>query len=764
MNLARSMYRRSSTALRALVVLAVLIGLAVPIVGVASPAEGLPANPVSFTILHTNDFHGQLEASGSNPGAARTADVINDVRTAVGPAKVLLFDAGDEMQGSLLSNLQQGAPTIAYFNAIGYNAATFGNHEFDWGQTVLGDRMTQAAYPFLAANVVLKDGADCASSGWTSFGDDAYQIFTIGTAPDEVKVGVIGVTTIETPYITIAEATDGLCFKDPTQAILHYYDEIKAQADVMVVLSHNGRLDGGYGYGFPVLGDQSIAKNLINAGKPVDIIIGGHSHTDMTAADVVTVAGKAGTTYVAQAHYNGRKVGRFDLTVGPGGITSIAWSRLVVSTSGDKDPAIDALVTGYASNPDYQALINQPVGYTQMDLMRNYEGDAIMGDFVDDAIYGYLNEDAEPANDVDLFLNNPGGIRTDWCDVETSPGVWGWATSGCTMEGIWAHDPLLLTYGNMFTILPFGNATVVGDMTGAAIYDLLQQAAGPGNGRLQPSGIRYKVWEYKDPATPDGSGYTYGWGAYDIEVYDKAAAAWLPLDMDKVYKVGTNEFLAPAGQDLFTAFKYMTNVTYWGDMLNAVNAYVAANYTFANPYKGPDGDGTLDGRITKNGDGDYAYEPGEVVPLTILHHNDSHGNLLKGAYVGYTQLVTLINQERAHNPLRTLLLSSGDNIQGDAMMYYFKSAGLGYAADMTPLPADLRINPLIKAFNAVGYDAMTLGNHEFNFGTEIFSTLGQANFPILQANLEDTGEYGIAGIPVEPFVEKVVGPEFINVA
>ena len=126
--------------------------------------------------------------------------------------------------------------------------------------------------------------------------------------------------------------------------------------------------------------------------------------------------------------------------------------------------------------------------------------------------------------------------------------------------------------------------------------------------------------------------------------------------------------------------------------------------------------------------------------------------------------MTLINQERAHNPLRTLLLSSGDNIQGDSMMYYFKSAGLGYAADVTPLPAELRINPLIKAFNAVGYDAMTLGNHEFNFGTEIFSTLSQANFPILQANIEDTGEYGIAAIPVEPYVEKVIGPEYINVA
>ena len=114
MNLARSMYRRSSTALRALVVLAVLIGLAVPIVGAAAPGRGVAGQSGHRSRSCTpTTSTGSWSASGSNPGAARVADVINDVRTAVGAAKVLLFDAGDKMQGSLLSNLQQGAPTIA---------------------------------------------------------------------------------------------------------------------------------------------------------------------------------------------------------------------------------------------------------------------------------------------------------------------------------------------------------------------------------------------------------------------------------------------------------------------------------------------------------------------------------------------------------------------------------------------------------------------------------------------------------------------------
>src|SRR5512137_1665827 len=108
----------------------------ISVLSIVIPASALAAG--SFTILHTNDFHGQLEASGSNPGMARTAAVIAGVRTAVGAANVLLLDAGDEMQGSLLSNLRKGAPTLDVFNAMGYGAATFGNHEFDWGQSVLG--------------------------------------------------------------------------------------------------------------------------------------------------------------------------------------------------------------------------------------------------------------------------------------------------------------------------------------------------------------------------------------------------------------------------------------------------------------------------------------------------------------------------------------------------------------------------------------------------------------------------------------------------
>ena len=678
--------------------LAMVVMLLVSALALPAAAQG-PDAAISFTILHTNDFHGQLEASGSNPGMARVAKVVNDVRAAVGADSVVLVDAGDEMQGSLLSNLSKGAATIDTYKAMGYAAATFGNHEFDWGLETLYARIGQAApvYPYVTANIVPNPTlADCSTVTWPATLPDGfpqpYVVKTVGTAPNQVKVAFVGVTTQEVPSLTIASATEGLCFKDPANSILHYYDAIKAQADVIVVLSHLGYTDGGYGYGIPVYGDQSLAKKLNDAGKPANLIIGGHTHNDLSAATMV------GNTPVVQAHYNGRKVGRADFTFDPATkAVTVAWQRLVISTTGEKDPTIDALIQSYVNNPVYQALVNTPVGYAQTDLLRNYNGDSMMGDFVDDAIYGALNNDAEPANDVDLFFNNAGGIRTDWCDKEdpANPGTYIWSStaSDCT-PGVWSHDPMLLNYGHMFTILPFGNATIVGDMTGAQILEVLNQSATLARGAIQPAGLRYKFYRYTDAVNAPGtaaSPYVYAWGAYDACVVNKTTQACDPLELTKTYRVGTNEFLAPAGGDLFAGFKYMVNTSYWGDMLNAVNAWVAAHYTQANPYRGPNGDGQLDGRITR--DGTDTPDSGSIIPITILHHNDSHGNLVKGTYVAYPQLATLIKQERLHNPDRTLLLNGGDTIQGDAMSYYFKSAGLGYAADGTPLPAELQVQP-----------------------------------------------------------------------
>ena len=256
-----------------------------------------------------------------------------------------------------------------------------------------------------------------------------------------------------------------------------------------------------------------------------------------------------------------------------------------------KDPTIDVLITAYATDPAYLALVNPPVGYSAVDLPREQHGDNMMGTFIDDAIYNYLNTDAEPANDIDIFFNNAGGIRTDWCYVGGAVG-----NTGCVAG---THAPALLTYGNMFTILPFGNATVVGQDDRRA--DPGSAQLWPERGRRHPAcRLKYKYFTYTDAQTRPAA---LCLGRLRCVRVNKTTNVWEPLDLKKTYRVGTNEFLAPAGGDGYNGFKYMTNITYWGDMLNAVNAYVTANYgTPETAYMGPNGDGTLDGRIVRDGD------------------------------------------------------------------------------------------------------------------------------------------------------------------
>ncbi|MCX6033252.1 MAG: 5'-nucleotidase C-terminal domain-containing protein [Chloroflexi bacterium] len=683
----------------------------------AQGTQATPSGTAKIVILHTNDFHGNLELAGSNPGMARAAKVINDVRAAEGAANVALFDAGDEMQGTLLSNLFKGESTIDVFNTLGYQAATFGNHEFDWGKPTLTARTQQAQYPFVTANIVVNDTGNCATAGWTAptFAQP-WTTLTVGAAGNEVKLGIIGVTTLETPIITIAAATEGLCFKDAADSIAHYYAAMKAAgAEVIVVLSHLGFEDGGYGYGIATYGDKTLAAKLNTAGKPADLIIGGHSHTNLTAAT------KVGNTTIGQAYYAGRKVGRADVTVDKAtGQVTIAWQSLNVPTTGAEDPVIKARIATWASNTWYQSEISRIVGYTAVSIARDYNGDSLMGSFVNDAIYNDLNSDATAINDVDMVFNNAGGLRADIT-----------ATT----------NPFTLTHGLLYGVLPFGNATIVGDLTGAQILDLLNQSATLYKGALQVSGVRYIFYNYTD-AKPGPQ--PWAWGAYNVQVKNRINGHWEELNVSRTYRIATNEFLAPAGGDGFNGFKYIKNTSYWGDMLDSVERWVMRAYTADTPYSG-----TLDRRIARNG----TATAGPIVPINILHHNDSHGNLYLGRYVGFTQLATLIKQERAHNPTRTLLLNGGDQIQGDAMMYYYKTAPTGFGADGTALPAALQTHPMMAVMNALKYDAWTLGNHEFNFGSQVFqSVMKQSQAPVLQANLTDDGRYGIAAVPVKPSV------------
>ncbi|HKZ30235.1 MAG TPA: 5'-nucleotidase C-terminal domain-containing protein [Acidimicrobiia bacterium] len=743
-----------STRRSVLMIVAVVIAMIVPMGAVAQPA----GDDVEITLLHTNDFHGRLEPDSSGRGgSANLAGVINSIRAEAGAESVALLDAGDVyFAAPAISQLLMGESTIDVYNLMGYHVATFGNHEFDKGQGELAARVAQSDFPWLGANVVL-EGTDWDLPTWAQ----PYEILEVGG----IRLGVLGLAGEETPEVTLLGTTAGLIFKDLTDTILYYYDEIMAQADALVVVAHMGTSDSG-----PYKGLVTVANELITAGKPVDLMIGGHQHQALFAPVYV------GDTAIVSAGYYGRYLGRIDVSIdrfskelsiadyeliaitspsvktavlqvdlqaffddgsitNKGTFTSLmskldgvmkalergryktAENKLatfvgqVEAQSGKKiaTVAAEALLEDVEwilfTMPDQEVadlvaywadivapIVNEPVAATTIPLTRDYNNESAMGDIVTDSMLWTADgyDDGEVNGSVDVALTNAGGLRAD---IPEGP----------------APMPYTITWGDTFNTLPFGNTLYLMNITGAQIQDLLDQSATLYKGILQTSGANY-YW-YNDTGTDSPT----AWGAYGITIDGE------PLVRDQVYRVVTNDFLA-GGQDGFVTFAQGTDRwnTYY-DMQQGLVEYLEML-------------GTVDavdvpmGRIIRLD---------EVV--TLLHTNDTHGRWAADSFGGgFVYLASLIAEERAHNP-NAVLLDAGDTFQGNSFAYFFK---------------DRADNPIAGGMNLLGYDAMTLGNHEFNFGPATFATmLGQVEFPILgTVNLDDDGDYGFINDNVDDYV------------
>ena len=674
------------------VCLALLLALAV-----ALTAHGEAQTTKQITILHTNDFHGNLKPDSSGRGgSAYIAGKVNEIRAAVGVDNVALLDAGDVyFGGAPISSLLLGESAIDIYNMMGYDAAAYGNHEFDKGQTVLISRTNQSLFPWISANIVIS-GTEWEHPTWTK----PYITLTLGTAGDQVVLGVLGLSTDETPVVTLKGTTEGLVFKDPTATVLHYYDELKSQCDAMVVLAHIGTADSG-----PYKGLRTIAQELINAGKPVDLMIGGHQHERLDTPI------RVGDTAIVSAWYAGRALGRVDATVDFVHKKLIVnnYRLILINTTLTPDPAVADRVAYWANV--VQPILQQPVGYTNVNLVRYYNGESNIGDLVADSMRWKADEydDGEVNGSVDIAFTNAGGLRADIV-----------IPAGATL-------PYTITWGDTFSVLPFANTLYLMDLTGWQIQALLDQAATLYKGILQSSGITWYWYNDKGAASPNA------WGAYGVMVNGQ------PLDYKKTYRVVTNNFLAPGG-DGFTTFAQGTNRwdTYY-DMQQGLNEYIAMYNATVGPI-----DYEVEGRITKLN---------KVV--TILHTNDEHGRAYTDTYrgnpIGLTYIASLVKHERAKNP-NALLLTASDTIQGNAFAFYFRNAPGPVPGGTTTLA-----NPMMAVMNAMGYNASTIGNHEFNFGRETFAkALGQAAFPFVAANVSDDGLYGFIGENVRDYITMTV--------
>jgi uncharacterized repeat protein (TIGR01451 family) len=484
--------------------------------------------PPKITILHTNDFHGNLESDyRGRGGSAYMAGVIDDVRAAEGEGDVLLIDAGDAFFGAPpISQLLMGESAIDVYNMLGYDVAAFGNHEFDKGQDVLQDRVEQSDFPWIGANIVL-DGTAWEHPDWV----EPYVILEAGG----VDVGFIGLDTDETPLVTLKGTTDGLEFKDLTQAVLHYYDEVMAQSDALVVLAHMGTEDSGAFKGL-----ETVAQELIDAGKPVDLMIGGHQHEYLDEPMYV------GDTAIIVAYQYGRVLGRADVFVDPAtkSLTIADYEYITINNELTPDAAVETRVAYWADQ--VAPFVEQVVGYTSVDLVRDYNAESNMGNLVADSMLWKADEydDGVVNGSVDIAFTNPGGLRAD---IEIPDG---------------ATTPYTVTWGDTFNVLPFGNTLFLMDLTGEQVQTLLDQSASLYKGIMPTAGA---TWSWYNDCECDAP---TDWGAYNVMV------GGAPLDTAATYRVVTNNFLA-GGQDGWVTFADGTDRwdSYF-DMQQGLNEYI----------------------------------------------------------------------------------------------------------------------------------------------------------------------------------------------
>lgn len=279
-----------------------------------------------------NDFHGFANAYkpyGSDEaqgGLAFLAHRAEELRT---EKPTLFLAAGDMIQGNNWANLFQGKSSIEAMNAMKFDALVVGNHEFDFGQAILKERIKEANFPVLGANVP---------------GLGMLKPYVIKEL-DGLSIAVIGVVTGDTPVSTHPKNVSGLHFFPPVDTVEKYVRELKGKSDIIIVLSHIG-----------FSADTDLAKKV----DGIDIIVGGHSHTKVAKPAVI------GKTYILQAFEHGKVLGVLDLTVKNGSIIRADGRLEPIAPTGKENKAVGSIVAKYQQKAD--AFMNNEVGKSLADL------------------------------------------------------------------------------------------------------------------------------------------------------------------------------------------------------------------------------------------------------------------------------------------------------------------------------------------------------------------------------------------------------------
>ena len=533
----------------------------------AAMAVGAPAASACWTgeksevtILYTNDVHTYIDKQAPELTYAAIAALKQSYQNA--GKKVLLVDAGDHVQGTAYGSMDEGASIIELMNAAGYDAATPGNHEFDYGMDRAKELMRDADFPYLSCNWVdLRTNLRVLPE---------IKVFVRGG----VRIAFVGITTPETftkstpayfmnkaqtKYIyDILGGEDGQKLYSAVQKAV---DKAKCLADVVIGLGHLG-VDPSSS---PWTSEEVIAHTT-----GFDAFIDGHSHTVMENKQVADASGRLVTLTQTGSYF--ANVG--EMTIAPNGTIS---TRLV-STYDQEDPAVAAEQAAWVSSVDEMLGEKIAVADTKFYITdpatgkrRIRSGETNLGDFVADGIYTYFNE-VEQLH-CDIAIMNGGGIRSD-----EDAGYW--------------------TFKTCKQVSPFGNVACLMSVTGKQIQDALEFAArfagaeGKENGGfLQVAGATYEIHtDIPNTVQTDDKNVWIGSATgtprvQNVKIYDRANSTYVPLDENKTYALaGMNYTLRNLG-DGFAMF----------DGAELIKDYVSEDYlvmsTYAMTFGGVDAEG-----------------------------------------------------------------------------------------------------------------------------------------------------------------------------
>ena len=559
----------------------------------ATMALGAPAASACWTgdvqditILYTNDVHTYIDKQSPKLTYAAIAALKKSYQD--DGKNVLLVDAGDHVQGTAYGSMDEGATIIQLMNAAGYDAATPGNHEFDYGMDRAKELMADADYPYLSCNWVNLPLNNRVLS------DVKY--FRIGGR----TIAFVGITTPE----TITKSTPAY-FMDKNQN--RYVYDILGGEDGQKLYSavqksiNKARVIADYVIGLGHLGvDPSsspwTSKEVIEHTSGLDAFIDGHSHTVMECEWVKDLSGKAVALTQTGSYF--ANVG--EMTIKADG--SIA-TQLVPTYDG-LDSAVAGIQTEWVSAVD--DMLGEKIAVAETNFYisdpatgkrRIRLGETNLGDFVADGIYSYFNE-VEQLH-CDLAIMNGGGIRAD-----VDAGDWSFKT--CKQ------------------VSPFGNVACLMSVTGKQIQDALEFAArfvGPdgqeNGGFLHVAGATYEIHtDIPNTVQTDDKNVWIGSATgtprvQNVKIYDKASGSYLPLDPGATYALaGMNYTLRNLG-DGFAMF----------DGAELIKDYVAEDYlvmsTYAMSFGGVDGEG-LPHLTTAN-------SPLADYPGYLLNYEDAYG-------------------------------------------------------------------------------------------------------------------------------------------